>query len=268
VIDYTYNMIISRRSKMRYTVSKLAKISGISVRSLHYYDEIGLLKPAFINDNGYRYYEEAQLLLLQQILFFRELGFPLNDIQKLLLADDFDQIKALNAHKKILAGKIDRSKILMATIDKTLLHLRGKKTMSDKELYYGFDSQRQKEYEQYLVKAQGSTAEELIFESKKRTAKWDKDEWDDVKAQGDEIHKALAIAIDKGLQAKSDEVQIIIHRHYQMIQRFYDPSKEVYIGLTELYNEHPDFKKFFDAYHPKMIEFISKAMIFYADKNL
>lgn len=253
---------------MAYTVKQLAKISGVSVRTLHWYDEIELLKPAYLGANGYRYYEEKQLLTLQQILFFRELAFNLNDIQKLLSQNDFDQIKALYAHREVLEKEIDRKKNLISTIDKTILHLRGKKTMSDKELYYGFDSTRQAEYEQYLVKSHGLPAEQLLLESKKRTAKWDKDEWDEVKNQGDTIHKELAKAIEQGLKPDSDEVQTIIHRHYQMTERFYTASKEVYIGLTQLYAQHPDFKKFFDAYHPKMIEFIGEAMQFYAHKNL
>ena len=131
-----------------------------------------------------------------------------------------------------------------------------------------FDSARQKEYEQYIVEYQGLASEDLLIESKRRTAKWDKDEWDVVKNQGDAIHKALAQAIDKGLSPESNEVQAIIEHHHQMVNRFYDATQELYIGLTQLYSEHPDFKKFFDVYHPKMIEFIGKAMIFYAHKNL
>lgn len=253
---------------MAYTVKELAKVSGVSVRTLHWYDEVGLLKPAYHGTNSYRYYEEAQLLLLQQILFFRELGFNLNDIQKLLSQNDFDNIKALHAHRSILEKDIVRKNNLIATIDKTILHLRGKQTMSNEELYHGFDSARQKEYEQYLVKYHGLAAEDLLFESKKRTAKWDKDEWDDVKNQGDAIYKALAKAIDEGLQPDSEPVQTIIRRHFQLQERFYDLTKEVYIGLSELYVQHPDFKKFFDVYHPKMIEFIGAAMRFYANKNL
>jgi DNA-binding transcriptional MerR regulator len=253
---------------MAYTVKALAKLSGVSVRTLHWYDETGLLKPAYHGANGYRYYEEEQLLALQQILFFKELGFNLNDIQKLLAQNDFDNIKALHAHRKILEEDVNRKNSLIATIDKTILHLRGKQIMSDKELYYGFDSTRQKEYEQYLVKYHGTAAEIRLFESKKRTAKWGKDEWDDVKNQGDAIHKALAVAIDQGLPPNADEVQAIIHRHYELQGRFYDLTSEVYIGLSELYAQHPDFKKFFDVYHPKIIEFIGKAMRFYAAKNL
>lgn len=253
---------------MAYTVKQLAKMSGVSVRTLHWYDEIGILKPAFHGANGYRYYEEKQMLTLQQILFFKELGFDLHDIQKMLSQSDFDNIKALQAHRTILEKNIDRKKALITTIDKTLLHLRGEQVMSDKELYQGFDSARQKEYEQYLVKYHGTAAEDLLFASRKKTAKWDKDEWDDVKNQGDAIHKDLAKAIDQGLSIDCDEVQAIIHRHYQMIERFYEPNKEIYIGLTELYVQHPDFKKFFDVYHPDMIAFIGAAIRCYANKNL
>jgi DNA-binding transcriptional MerR regulator len=253
---------------MAYTVKELAKISDVSVRTLHWYDEVGLLNPSAKGVNNYRYYEEQQLLRLQQILFFKELGFTLKDIQKLLSQNDFDNIEALNAHRKTLEGEIDRKNNLIATIDKTIQHLKGEQIMKDEELYYGFDSNRQKEYEQYLVKYRGLAAEELLVQSKKRTAKWDKDEWDNVKNEGDEVHKALADAIENGSKPDSITVQAIIERHYRMIQKFYDASKEVYIGLTDLYVQHSDFKKFFDVYHPKMIEFIGEAMRYYANKNL
>jgi len=126
---------------MTYTVKKLAKISGISIRTLRFYDEIGLLKPAYYGDNHYRYYEEAQLLMLQQILFYRELGFPLNDIQRIISSDDFNKIDALMSHKKILAGCLDRTKKLIKTIDQTILHLKGEITMRDEELFGGFAHQ-------------------------------------------------------------------------------------------------------------------------------
>jgi MerR family transcriptional regulator, thiopeptide resistance regulator len=253
---------------MTLTVKELAKLSGVSVRTLHWYDEIGLLMPEHVGENHYRYYEQEQLLQLQQVLFFRELGFTLRDIKKLLAQTGFDKLNALSAHRRILEDNIARQSRLLETIDKTISHLKGEIDMERQELYYGFDSSRQKEYEQYIVTYQGLEAENLLKESKRRTAKWDGDEWDKVKAEGDAIHKALAHAIDEGLSPESDEVQAIIAQHYQLQNRFYEVSKEVYIGLTELYAQHPDFKKFFDAYHPRMIEYIGKAMRYYADKNL
>ena len=253
---------------MAYKIKELAKISGVTVRALHYYDEIGLLKPSAKGLNNYRYYEEPQLLKLQQIMFFKELGFSLNDVQKLLSQNDFDSIGALNAHRKNLENEIERKNNLIITVDQTIEHLKGKQLMKNEELYHGFDSARQKEYEEYLVQSRGLAAEELLMQSKKQTAKWDKDEWDNVKNEGDEIHRALAEAMNNGFEPDSTEVQAIIERHYKMTERFYDVSKEVYIGLTQLYAEHPDFKKFFDVYHPNMIEFIGVAMRYYASKNL
>lgn len=123
---------------MTYTVKKLAEISGISIRTLRFYDEIRLLKPAYYGDNNYRYYEEEQLLMLQQILFYRELGFPLNDIQRIISSDDFSKIDALISHKQVLIRCLDRTKKLIKTIDQTILHLRGKITMHDEELFVGF----------------------------------------------------------------------------------------------------------------------------------
>src|SRR5437899_9718909 len=93
---------LCREKAMAYTVKQLAAISGVSVRTLHFYDETGLLKPAYHGANGYRYYEEEQLLMLQQILFFRELGFELKRIGKIIGSNNFDKIVALRSHRHVL----------------------------------------------------------------------------------------------------------------------------------------------------------------------
>lgn len=123
---------------MTYTVKTLAKLSGISIRTLRFYDEIGLLKPAYYGDNNYRYYEEEQLLMLQQILFYRELGFALNDTKRIISSDDFNKIDALVSHKQVLAQNLDRANKMIKTIDRTIAHLRGKITMRDEDLFVGF----------------------------------------------------------------------------------------------------------------------------------
>src|SRR5215475_15306500 len=105
---------------MAYTVKKLAEMSGVSVRTLHFYDEVGLLKPAYLGANGYRFYEEAQLLTLQQILFYRELGFELKQIKRILGQSDFDKVTALESHRKVLRRDLARTRKLIATIDKTI----------------------------------------------------------------------------------------------------------------------------------------------------
>lgn len=148
---------------MSYTVKELAKLSGVSVRTLHWYDEIGLLRPAYVGSNGYRYYEKEELLLLQQIFFYRKLGFPLKEIQKLLAGNSFDKIHALLTHREFLMKQIDRSKELIETIDKTINHIKGKIQMKDEELYAGFDAAKQGEYEQYLVKYHGTIAQGVFI---------------------------------------------------------------------------------------------------------
>ena len=118
---------------MAYTVKKLSELSGVTIRTLHFYEEIGLLKPAYHGSNGYRYYEEKELLQLQQILFFKELGFSLKQIQKVIGRDDFDQLSALYSHRKSLNREWEKIGVLLDTIDKTIKHMKGKKKMKDKE---------------------------------------------------------------------------------------------------------------------------------------
>src|SRR5215510_10721702 len=107
---------------MAYTVKQVARMSGVSVRTLHFYDETGLLKPAYLGTNGYRFYEEPQLLILQQILFFRELGFELKQIKEILGRDDFEKVAALESHRKVLQENLTRTATLIETIDKTIQH--------------------------------------------------------------------------------------------------------------------------------------------------
>jgi DNA-binding transcriptional MerR regulator len=123
---------------MAYTVKQVAAMSGVSVRTLHFYDETGLLKPAHVGANGYRFYEEPQLLTLQQILFYRELGFELKQIKRILGRRDFEIAAALQSHRKVLQKNLTRTRTLMETIDKTIQHLKGTKKMKSKEMFAGF----------------------------------------------------------------------------------------------------------------------------------
>src|ERR1700686_962302 len=123
---------------MAYTVKQVATMSNVSVRTLHFYDETGLLKPAYHKENGYRYYQEPQLLALQQILFYRELGFELKQIKQILNRDDFENLDALQSHREILQKNLARTRTLIETIDKTIKHLKGAKKMKNEEMFVGF----------------------------------------------------------------------------------------------------------------------------------
>jgi len=123
---------------MAYTVRQVAGLSGISIRTLHFYDEVGLLKPAYVSASGYRYYEEPQLLTLQQILFYRELGLELKEIKSILGRADFEKATALESHRSVLEKELARTQTLIATINKTIEHIRGAKKMSSEEMFAGF----------------------------------------------------------------------------------------------------------------------------------
>src|SRR5688500_9530184 len=123
---------------MGYTVKQVARMSGVSVRTLHFYDETELLKPAYLGANGYRFYEEPQLLTLQQILFYRELGFELKQIKQILGRRDFEIVAALHSHREVLQKNLTQTRRLIETIDKTIQHVKGPKKMRTDEMFVGF----------------------------------------------------------------------------------------------------------------------------------
>src|SRR5262245_22227021 len=131
---------------MRYTVKQLADLAGISNRTLHYYDQIGLLRASAYGENGYRYYDEQAVLRLQQILFFRELDFSLAEIQTILDAPEFDILDALQTHKRALQQRLGQLSDLIQTVDRTILHLKGAVKVEAQDLFEGFDPAQQERY--------------------------------------------------------------------------------------------------------------------------
>src|SRR5262249_2854708 len=155
-----------------------AALSGVSVRTLHFYDEVGLLHPAYHSANGYRFYEEPQLLMLQQILFYRELGFELKRIKCILSQSNFDKIAALQSHRKALRKDLARTRELIVTIDKTIKHLKGTKKMKSQEMFVGFDPEQQARHEQYLIDRFGAKIKKEITQSKRKVKNWTKADWE------------------------------------------------------------------------------------------
>ena len=252
---------------MAYTVKKLAKISGVTVRTLHFYDEVGLLKPAYYGSNGYRFYEEEQLLILQQILFYRELGFDLNQIQKVLGRTDFDKIEALTSHRKVLEKDLVRTRKLIKTIDKTIGHLKGTKKMKDQEMYWGFSKEKQAEHEKYLIDRFGEGMKEGIAESHGKIKNWRKAEWEKSGKEFDAICKELVQMMEKRLAISSPGVQGTIRRHFQWLKKFWTPTRESYSGHSQLIVDS-DLRKAYDAYHPRLADYLAEGIRLFAEKEL
>jgi len=255
---------------MQYTVKKLAQLSGVSIRTLRFYDEIDLLKPAFYGENKYRYYEEEQLLMLQQILFFRELGFPLNDIQRILSSNDFDKIESLKSHKSMLQAGLERTEALIKTIDKTILYIEGKVTMHVAEFFDPIklrDSKIQKEFEKYLV-GKGIISQEEMDQSWAKMKHWDQSDWDQFKTEGNAFYKDIVEAMLNDLSPDSSEVQELVNRQYLLITPLWTFNQSSYIKLAESYRENVQYREFCDLFHPRLLEFLVEAMCVYAWRKL
>ncbi|MGE0009606.1 MAG: MerR family transcriptional regulator [Candidatus Babeliales bacterium] len=258
---------------MQYTVKKLAELAGVSVRTLHYYDEIGLLKPSYVADTGYRYYQEKELLTLQQILFFRELGFPLKQIQEILTQGVLDRLATLASQKKLISTKIRRLQTLIKTIDTTIDHLEGKQAVHDRELFIGFEPDSREQYlyekyvEEYLTKKYGNDMQQIMQQSYKDAKKWTKDDWQKARQEGDEICNALVMLMRKQKTLESQEVQQVVRRHYEWIKQFWAPTKETYAGHADFIMD-TELRKFYDAYDPQLAQFIADAIKVFAERNL
>jgi MerR family transcriptional regulator, thiopeptide resistance regulator len=255
---------------MAYTVKKLAEISGVSIRTLHFYDEIGLLRPAYNGSNGYRFYEEEQLLILQQILFFRELGFELKQIKNIIGRKDFDKIAALSSHRQVLQKNLARTKELIKTIDKTVEHLKGNQKMKEEDLYCGFiTKEQQAEYLTYLKNRLGKD-HPYFAEAERNVKNWTKADLENYKNESDADMKALAKLMEKQFSTSSPEVQILVGKLYEWVKKFWTPNRESFIALGQMYTEL-EWKKFFGKYdlnHPKLAMYLASGMKIFAEREL
>ncbi len=249
----------------QYRVKQVADLSGVTVRTLHHYDEIGLLKPAIRSEKKYRYYDENDLLRLQQILFYRELDFSLEQISKILDDPDFDFVQALKTHRQTLIQKHKQMDQLIQTLDQTLEKLQGdySMTLKDKDLYKGFD---QEKIDRWNKEVDEKYDPEKVAESRRNIGKMSKDQFNNVQKQGDRVTQAIADNMEMG--ATSPEVQGLIKDHHAWIENFYVCPAVMYKGLGQMYVENPEFAAFYEKFKPGLAAFMCEAMGHFADTSL
>jgi DNA-binding transcriptional MerR regulator len=245
-----------------YTVKQLAKLAGVSVRTLHYYDEIGLLKPSSVGGNGYRFYEEKALLKLQQILFYRELELSLDEIKAVMGRTDFDLLTALDSHRKALQERVERLKRLIQTVDHTIDHLKGNGSMNAKGMFEGFSEEEQ---EKYAKEAEQIYDPETVRASNRKWKAYSPSQKENILAEGKKINTDLAAAMPKG--AESKEVQALIAHWHQHMQNFWSPNDEQLLGLADQYNDDPRFKANYDKVDPKLASFMREAVKVYVKRR-
>ena len=248
-----------------YSVRELASLAGVSVRTLHHYDQIGLLTPSSRTAAGYRQYGADDLMRLQQILFFKELDVPLGEIRAILDDPEFDQVEALENHRRLLHLRAERLAQLMRTVDKTIQQLtEDTMTLTNEELYEGFSKEQIESYESEAKERWGYTA--AYQESRQRVGNMSKAQWNAVKDQGDEATRLMAGLM--GRDPADPDVQAAIAKHHAWIENFYTAPAELYVGLGQMYADDQRFRAFYDAYAPDLADFMRDAMAIYAETVL
>ncbi len=243
---------------MSYTVKQLSDLAGVSIRTLHYYDEVGLLKPESVGGNGYRYYEVGSLLRLQQVLFYRELGLELSEIKEIITRPGFDVEVALESHRKSLQGRVERLNRLIATVDDTILHLKGKKEMSKKQLFQAFSDEEQ---EKLAAEAEQMYDPEIVRASQKKWKSYTTADKQRIGEEGNAAYEMIVAAIPLGPGSPQAQAGVDLWRKH--MDYFWTPNPEQLIGLTDLYNTDPRFKANFDKIDPRLAEFMSEAVKIY-----
>jgi DNA-binding transcriptional MerR regulator len=250
------------------TVRQVAKISGVSIRALHHYDEIGLLKPASTGRNGYRYYGRDELLRLQQILLHRELDIPLGDIRAILDDPEFDQLEALRQQREKLAHEAKRYAQLVRTIDRTIADLNGDSAMKNAELYKGISAEKQAEYEKWLVNKYGGDMPEHIAISKRKYESLSQAEKDQLNTDLQELEAAWAVAMKNGVPADSPSLDPLLSRFRGWVSAMWNRPcpPEAFSGLADLHLGHPDFVSRYDALGEGFSDYHAAGMKAYAKR--
>ncbi|WP_394137739.1 MerR family transcriptional regulator [Cytobacillus oceanisediminis] len=250
---------------MEYTVQKLAQLAGVSTRTLRYYDEIGILKPARTNSSGYRIYGQREVDRLQQILFYRELGVSLDQIKELISAPAFDAADALKEHREKLLEKRIQLDLLIANVEKTIASVEGRTTMSDKEKFEGFKKKmiddNEKKYGKEIREKYG---DETVEKANAKVMNMTQEEHEAVTQLAEKVNSTLAEAIQSGNPA-GELAQEAADLHKQWITFYWSEySKEAHAGLAEMYVADERFKAYYDKIHPNAAEFLREAILIYA----
>lgn len=244
-------------------IKEFAALTGVSIRTLHYYDEIGLLKPSAIDEvSGYRYYDEESLERMQEIQFYRELDFPLKQIQEILSSPNYDKKQALQKQRKLLILKKQRLERLICALENAE---KGEVIMAKNVFDNSEFEQARAKYAEEAKERWGNT--DAYAENAKKTSGYSKDKWNEVLSGMEEIFKGFADIVEKGLAADSEEAQNQVAKWQQYItDTQYTCTKEILAGLGQMYVCDERFQKNLDKYGEGTAEFMSRAIAYYCEK--
>ena len=247
---------------MPYTIKEFADLAGVTTRTLRYYDEIGLLSPSEIGQNGYRYYDYESLLLLQQIMFFRELDVPLKDIQLIVSRPEFNLVNALEEHHHTLQARARRLSTLIETVEQTISTLKGEWTMSEKDYFKGFD---ETQYEEEVKQRWGNTPQ--YAESQRKWGSYSEEQKQALKEKMGEITRRM-VGTDPDLSPDDPEVQQAVKDYFEFLnQTFYTCDLEFYRNLSSMWVEDPRFAVNYERIREGGATFVRDAVHIFCDRN-
>lgn len=246
-----------------FKVKEVAELTGLSVRALHHYDAIGLVSPEKRTSAGYRLYTEADLVALQQVLVYRELGLPLERIKQIVNDPAFDRQAAFEDQRRQLEHKLENTHAMLRAVDKALAALKGVPIMNAKELFDGFDPA---EYEEEAKERWGDT--DAYKESARRTKGYGPEEWKALKAENDEIMSELAKLVVAGGKPTDEAAMDLAERHRLHIDRwFYPCAHAMHRGLGQMYVADERFTQNIDKFGEGVAALLSAAIEANADRQ-
>ena len=244
---------------MGHTVGEVASLASVSVRTLHHYDEIGLLSPSERSESGYRHYTDGDLASLQQVLFFRELGFALGDIARIMHDPTFERLEALRMQRRMLNDKAAQLALMVEAVDAAIDATEGGVTLDAKDMLEVFGDFDPKEYEKEAEERWGNT--EAYRESANRTKRYTKEDWLKIKSEAGAVVEGLAALMDEGVAPTDPRAMDIAEEHRLQIDRwFYPCSYEIQTGLGQMYVADPRFAKNYEVVREGMAQYMCDAI--------
>lgn len=245
---------------MAKTVSEVAALTGVTVRTLHHYDEIGLLRPRDRTDAGYRQYDDRDLLRLHDILTWRSFGFPLDEVRALIDDPHYDPVEAMREHRDGLARQVGALEEQIAALDAAIARAGGHEPLTPDDLKALFDGFDPSAWEAEVDQRWGDT--EAYRESKRRTSRYGRVEWEAIKAEGAAVTERLAALMTAGVAPGSLEARQAAEAHRAHIARwFYDCTPEIHLGLAEMYVADPRFTASYDRFAPGLAVWVREAIV-------
>lgn len=253
--------------QVEYTIQKLARMAGVSTRTLRYYDEFGLLKPARMNSSGYRIYGSREVDLLQQILFYRELGLDLDSIRTLVHSPSFDAKAALEQHRALLIARRRQLDELIANVEKTLAAAEGSIAMKDSEKFAGFKERALDENERnYGDEVRARYGNEAYEASKQQWMGMTEEQYAELRQVEEDMFVALEAGMAEGDAAGAEAQKAAgLHRRW-LAFHWGSYSPEAHAGVARMYVDDERFQAYYDKRKPGMAAFLRDAVLVYTSK--